>query len=145
MIDFNDSITLSNMVDLFAREAQTLVRYQAFAKIAKLESCPEIATVFDRMAQNQYQLVGGHLDFLRTVCDPLTGLPLGSTNENLHAALLAETEEMDKVYPDVARTAMEEGFPSVASWSQTLASTKKNNVERLQKAIDVLRLTQTLG
>lgn len=145
MIDFNDSITLSNMVDLFAREAQTLVRYQAFAKAAKFEGFPEIATVFDRMAQNQYQLVGGHLDFLRTVCDPLTSLPLGSTNENLHAALSAETEETDRVYPDVAHTAMEEGFPSVASWFQTLASTKKNNVERLQNAIDVLRLAQTLG
>src|SRR5215510_3191397 len=88
--EINDSKTLKNLIELFAKEAQMLIRYRRFASTARHEGFPMVAEMFDRLSQNQTLLVEGHLDFLRTVGDPLSGLPLGPTTHNLNAALAAE-------------------------------------------------------
>jgi rubrerythrin len=135
MNDFTESRTLENLVDLFAREAQTLVRYWRFASTARHEGFHTAATLFDRLAQNQVTLVEGHLDFLRNIGDPLSGKPLGPTQDNLQAALAAETESATALYPSVARVAATEGFASLASWFQTMAVSKNANAERIESAL----------
>lgn len=130
MTELRESKTLKHLTELFAREAQTLLCYHRFASTAKHEGFPAIAELFERLAQNQNVLVEGHLDFLRTVGDPLSGLPLGHTGDNLNAAL-ADEEEAERLYPLAVRTAESEGFADIASWFQTLAASKKAHRERI--------------
>lgn len=138
--ELKESRTLKNLIDLFAREAQALVRYRLFASTAKYEGFPEVAELFERLTQQQSVLVEGHLDFLRTVGDPLSGLPLGHTNHNLDAALASE-DESETLYPLAARTAENEGFVDIASWFQTLAASKKSHCNRI--ASEIRRISET--
>jgi rubrerythrin len=124
LIESKESRTLQNLIELFAREAQTLILYRRFASTAQHEGFPAVAELFERLAQNQTVLVEGHLDFLRMACDPLSGLPLGQTDDNLKAALAGE-EASGVLYPSAARTAEKEGYVDLASWFQTLAASKK--------------------
>jgi rubrerythrin len=135
-VGINESKTFADLVDLFAREAQTLVRFWRFASTARYEGFHNVATMFERMAQNQLTVVEGHLDFLRNISDPLTGEPLGPTEDNLRAALAAETESATALYPSVALTAATEGFASLASWFQTIAMSKDANVHKIQNALN---------
>lgn len=123
LLELKESKTLKNLIELFSREAQTLICYRRFASTARHEGFPAIAELFERLAQSQAILVEGHLDFLRTVGDPLSGLPLGHTGDNLTAALASE-EESCRLYPSAARTAENEGFADIAGWLQTLAASK---------------------
>jgi rubrerythrin len=138
--ELKESRTLKNLIDLFSREAQILIRYRLFANTAKYEGFPEVAELFDRLTQHQSVLVEGHLDFLRTVGDPLSGLPLGHTDHNLDAALAGE-DEAETLYPLAARTAENEGFVDIASWFQTLAASKKLHCNQI--ANEIRRISET--
>jgi rubrerythrin len=139
--ELKESRTLKNLIDLFAREAQILIRYGLFASTAKHEGFPEVAELFNNLTQHQRVLVEGHLDFLRTVGDPLSGLPLGHTNHNLDAALAGE-DEAETLYPLAARTAENEGFVDIASWFQTLAASKKLHCKQIENHIR--RISETV-
>lgn len=131
-----ESETPQNLALMFAREAQTLVRYRRFATTARHEGFSAVTTLFERLAQNQVVLVEGHLDFLRDLADPLTNLPLGLSRDNLEAALASELEEASAIYPALARTAEAEGYAALASWFRTLARTKSSNALRVADARD---------
>lgn len=134
MIELKESKTLQNLMEFFARDAQTLILYHRFASTAKNEGHPAVAELFERLAQQQTVLVEGHLDFLRMAGDPLSGLPLGHTGDNLNAALTGE-EEAGMLYPSAVRMAENEGFADIASWFQTLVVSKKSHCSRLAVAM----------
>ena len=70
--------------------------------------------------------------------DPATGLPIGSTGNNLKAAIAGETHEYTDMYPGMAKTARSEGFEEIADWFETLAKAEKSHAGRFQKALDTL-------
>jgi rubrerythrin len=117
---------------LFAREAQTLFRYEWFASTAQFENCKEAAVMFNRLVQNQSVIVHGHLDLLRNLCDPVSRLPIGSTADNLASALAAEEQEGTTLYSSVASLADAEGLVAVASWLRTLANSKRESAARIR-------------
>src|ERR1051325_5715357 len=80
----------------------------------------------------------GPLEFLETVGDPATGLPIGGTAPNLKAAIAGETHEYTDMYPGMARTAREEGFDEIADWFETLAKAEKSHAGRFQRALESL-------
>jgi rubrerythrin len=133
-LELKESRTLKNLIELFAREAQTLICYQRFANTARHEGFTMIAEMFERLAQNQTVLVEGHLDFLRTVGDPLSGLPLGDTGDNLNAAF-ANEDSSGMLYQLASRTAEGEGFVDIASWLQSTEASKRLHRERISKAM----------
>ena len=47
----------------------------------------------------------GHLEFLEAVGDSATGLPIGSSRQNLAAAVAGETHEYTDMYPGMAKSA----------------------------------------
>ena len=61
----------------------------------------------------------GHLEFLEEVGDPAMSEPIGSTSENLKAAIAGETHEYTDMYPGMAKTARDEGFDEIADWFET--------------------------
>ena len=77
-------------------------------------------------------------EFLEATGDPATGLPIGSTAQNLKASIAGETHEYTDMYPGMARTAREEGHAEIADWFETLAKAEKSHAGRFQKALDSL-------
>src|SRR5215208_4352145 len=136
--DLKNSKTHQNLKDAFAGESQANRRYLYFAKVADVEGYPEIASNFRETAEGETGHAHGHLDFLKTVGDPATGLPIGDTMANLRAAIAGETHEYTDMYPGFARTAREEGHAEVADWFETLAKAERSHAGRFQKALDTM-------
>jgi rubrerythrin len=69
--------------------------------------------------------------------------PIGSTSDNLKAAIASETHEYTDVYPGMARVARQEGFDEIADWFETLAKAGKSHAGRFQKALEEVTLQST--
>ena len=136
--DLKGTKTHGNLKDAFAGESQANRRYLYFAKIADVEGYPEIASNFRETAEGETGHAHGHLDYLRKVGDPATGLPIGDTSDNLKAAVAGETHEYTDMYPGMAKTARDEGFPEVADWFETLAKAEKSHAGRFQKMLSLV-------
>ena len=138
MPKLNGTKTHENLKAAFAGESQANRRYLYFAKAADVEGLPDVAGLFKDTADGETGHAHGHLDFLKQVGDPATGLPIGVTAKNLKAAVAGETHEYETMYPSMAKTAREEGFDDVAEWFETLAKAEKSHAGRFQKALDSL-------
>ncbi len=138
MAQLKGSKTEKNLKDAFAGESQANRRYLYFAKVADVEGYPEVAMNFRETAEGETGHAHGHMDFLKPVGDPATGLPIGDTQANLKAAIAGETHEYTDMYPGMARTAREEGFEDIADWFETLARAEKSHAGRFQKGLDTI-------
>jgi rubrerythrin len=127
--------THGNLKDAFAGESQANRRYLYFAKVADIEGYPEVASNFRETAEGETGHAHGHLDYLKQVGDPATGLPLGDTSLNLKAAIEGETHEYTDMYPGMAKTAREEGFKEIADWFETLAKAEKSHAGRFTQML----------
>ncbi|MCA9709524.1 MAG: rubrerythrin family protein [Myxococcales bacterium] len=134
--DLNGTKTHDNLKAAFAGESQANRRYLYFAKMADVEGYPEIAGNFRDTAEGETGHAHGHLDYLKQVGDPATGLPIGDTEGALKAGVAGETHEYTDMYPGMAKTAREEGFDQIADWFETLAKAEKSHAGRFQKLLD---------
>ena len=130
--------TKLNLKDAFAGESQANRRYLYFAAKADVEGYNDVSAVFRSTAEGETGHAHGHLEYLEAVGDPATGLPIGSTSNNLKAAIAGETHEYTDMYPGMAKTAREEGFSEIADWFETLAKAERSHANRFQKALDTL-------
>jgi len=130
MPELKGSKTHLNLKEAFAGESQANRRYLYFAKIADVEGYPEVAGNFRETAEGETGHAHGHLDYLKKAGDPATSLPIGSTDDNLKAAIAGETHEYTDMYPGMARTARAEGFLEIADWFETLAKAEKSHAGR---------------
>jgi rubrerythrin len=106
-----------------------------FAKVADVEGYPEVAGNFRETAEGETGHAHGHLDYLKKVGDPATDLPMGSTEDNLKAAIAGETHEYTDMYPGMAKTARGEGFQEIADWFETLAKAEKSHAGRFSQML----------
>lgn len=132
MAELKGSKTHSNLKEAFAGESQANRRYLYFAKIADVEGYPEVAGNFRETAEGETGHAHGHLDYLKKVGDPATDHPIGDTTLNLKSAIAGETHEYTEMYPGMAKTAREEGFPEIADWFETLAKAEKSHAGRFE-------------
>ena len=138
MSNLNGTRTHDNLKAAFAGESQANRRYLYFAKVADVEGYPEIAGNFRQTAEGETGHAHGHLDYIKQVGDPATGLPIGDSEANLKAAIAGETHEYTDMYPGMAATAREEGFSEIADWFETLAKAEKSHAGRFQKMLDTI-------
>jgi rubrerythrin len=82
--------TTKNLKDAFAGESQANQKYRAFAKKAEREGFANIARLFQATAEAERIHAEGHLKALEGV---------GSTADNLQAAIDGETYEFTEMYP----------------------------------------------
>ena len=130
------SKTHANLKAAFAGESQANRRYLYFANKADVEGQADVAGLFRSTAEGETGHAHGHLDYLATVGDPATDLPIGSTSQNLKAAVAGETHEYTDMYPGMAKSARDEGFSEIADWFETLAKAERSHANRFQKALD---------
>jgi rubrerythrin len=88
--------TLDNLKEAFAGESQANQKYRAFAKKADQDGLPNIARLFRTAAEAERIHAEGHLKSMDGV---------GSTAENLQAAIDGETYEYTKMYPPMLQKA----------------------------------------
>ena len=130
--------TEENLKAAFAGESQANRRYLYFAQKADIEGHNDVAAVFRSTAEGETGHAHGHLEYLEETGDPATGLPIGSTVDNLKASVAGETHEYTDMYPGLAKTAREEGFDEIADWFETLAKAEKSHAGKFQKTLDAL-------
>ena len=138
MADLKDSKTLGNLKEAFAGESQANRRYLYFAQKADIEGYPDVAALFRSVAEGETGHAFGHFDFIAPVGDPVTGEPVGPTEDNLRSAIAGETYEYTEMYPGFSRTARDEGFNEVAEWLETLARAEKSHAGRFTQGLESL-------
>lgn len=138
MAALKGSKTEENLKAAFAGESQANRRYLYFANKADVEGQNDVAALFRSTAEGETGHAHGHLEWLEQVGDPATGLPIGSTRDNLKAAVAGETHEYTDMYPGMARTARDEGFDEIADWFETLAKAERSHANRYTKALNEL-------
>jgi len=92
--------TQENLNEAFAGESQANQKYRAFAKKAEQDGFGSIAKLFRLTAEAERIHAEGHLKALDGV---------GSTAENLQAAINGETHEFSDMYPPMLKQAIADG------------------------------------
>jgi len=132
------SKTHENLKYAFAGESQANRRYLYFAAKADVEGYNDVSAVFRSTAEGETGHAHGHLEYMENCGDPATGLPIGTTADNLKAAIAGETHEYTDMYPGMVKAARDEGFSEIADWFETLAKAERSHANRFQKALDAL-------
>ena len=127
--------TKENLKAAFAGESQANRRYLYFANKADIEGQNDVAALFRSTAEGETGHAHGHLEYLEQVGDPATGLPIGSSRQNLKAAVAGETHEYTDMYPGMAKSARDEGFAEIADWFETLAKAEKSHAGRFTQGL----------
>lgn len=107
--------TVDNLKAAFAGESQANQKYRAFAKKAEREGFPNIAKLFRTAAEAERIHAEGHLDALEGI---------GSTIDNLKAAIAGETYEFTEMYPPMHKQALEENHKSKRIFGYALEAEK---------------------
>ena len=139
MAKLDGTKTHQNLKDAFAGESQANRRYLYFARQADIEGYPDVGGLFRDTAEAETGHAHGHLDFLKQAGDPATGKPIGSTDQNLAAAVAGETYEYTEMYPGMAKQARSDKFDEVAEWFETLAKAEKSHAGRFAKGLQTLQ------
>ncbi len=135
--------TLDNLNAAFQGESNAAQRYEAFAKKADAEGNAQAARLFRAAARaesihkdNHKQAIlalGGKVKDFK-----LDELKVGSTAENLQAAIKGESYERDTMYPDFLKQAKADGAKEA---TRTLLYAQKAEAEHArlyQEALDTL-------
>ena len=136
MASLKGSRTEQHLKDAFAGESQANRRYLFFAKQADIEGSPDVAGLFRDTAEGETGHAHGHLEYLKKVGDPATGLAITDVPQMLASAVAGETHEYTDMYPGMAKAAREEGFAEIADWFETLAKAERSHAGKFQRAID---------
>jgi rubrerythrin len=121
--------TKENLQAAFAGESQARNKYTFFAEVARQEGYHYIAKIFEETADNEMQHA---LDEFRA----LDGL--GSTAENLRAAIEGEDYEVKAMYPEFAEQAMAEGDKQAAALFRMVARVEEQHRDRYKKLLKMV-------
>jgi len=139
--------TLENLAKAFIGESQARNRYTFYAKAARKEGYHQIGELFELTAANEKEhakmlmktiggLKSGHgADWSEIAVDAVASTILGSTAENLTAAIAGEHYETESMYPDFADAADAEGLPQVAERLRAIAKAEAHHEERYTKLL----------
>lgn len=107
--------THENLKEAFAGESQANQKYRVFAKKAEKEGFPNIAKLFATAAEAERIHAEGHLAALDAV---------GSTIDNLRAAIAGETYEYSEMYPPMHELAASENHKAKRMFNYALDAEK---------------------
>lgn len=101
--------TLKSLMYAVAGETQANAKYRAFADVAEKEGRKEIAAIFRAIAEAEFRHAEEEFRIAQSIGQvtmPKAGdIKVGTTKENLQAAVNGETEEYTKVYAEFVNIA----------------------------------------
>jgi len=121
--------THDNLKEAFAGESQANQKYRAFAKKAEQDGFASIAKLFRLTAEAERIHAEGHLKALDGV---------GSTVDNLQAAIGGETFEFSSMYPPMLAQAQAEGHKAARMFGYAVAA-EEVHAKLYQQALDVVK------
>ncbi len=121
------SKTLDNLMAAFAGESQANRKYLAFAEVADKEGKAQIAKLFRAAAAAETIHAHAHLRNAGQV---------GTTEENLKAALEGETHEFTKMYPEMIADAKAENEAKVGRYFDFACKVEEVHANLYKKAIE---------
>jgi len=127
--------TTDNLKDAFAGESQANRKYLAFAKKAEAEGYDQVAKLFRAAAESETIHALEHLRVLGQV---------GSTTDNLKAAIEGETYEFEQMYPGFIDKAEEEENKAAVRSFQNANAVEKIHAEYFKRALAELDSSSTV-
>jgi len=139
--------TLENLSKAFIGESQARNRYTLYSKTAKKEGYEQLADIFLVTADNErehakwlFRLIqelkedsGENLEALTIEAE--APLVLGTTADNLIAAIAGEHYEYSEMYPEFADVAEEEGLEDIAVRLRAIGRAEEHHEERYKKLL----------
>jgi rubrerythrin len=138
MAELAKSKTIENLRTAFAGESQANRRYTYFSRRADEEGYPELSALFRAVAEGETAHALRHFDFMKSIGDPVTRVPVPDVKGMLESSVKGETYEYTEMYPEFAKQAREEGFDDIARWFDTLAKAEKAHAGKFQQALNQL-------
>ncbi|MDY0115982.1 MAG: rubrerythrin family protein [Sulfurimonadaceae bacterium] len=121
--------TLENLKTAFCGESEAYQKYMAFAKKARKDGFTNIAKLFETTAAAERIHAEGHLNAMEKV---------GSTVENLEAAISGETYEYDDMYPAMYEQAVKENHKAKKMFGYALEA-EKVHADLYKKALEAVQ------
>lgn len=139
--------TIEDLTKAFIGESQARNRYTFYSKVAKKEGFEQIAEIFLITAENEkehaswlFRLINElkkkseeNLDEIKV--EAVAPTILGTTAENLKAAIAGENYEYTKMYPEFADIAEKESFPEITRRLRAIAKAEEHHEERFKKTL----------
>jgi rubrerythrin len=139
--------TLENLSKAFIGESQARNRYTLYSKTAKKEGYEQLADIFLVTADNErehakwlFKLIqelkedsGEDLEALTVEAE--APLVLGTTADNLIAAIAGEHYEYSEMYPEFADVAEEEGLEDIAVRLRAIGRAEEHHEDRYKKLL----------
>ena len=132
MKELKGSKTEQNLMKAFAGESQARNKYTFYASKAKKDGYEQIAAVFTETADNEKE-------HAKLWFKELNGGEVPSTLENLLDAAAGEHGEWTEMYKEMADTAKEEGFDTIAYKFNAVAEIEKRHEERYRKLAELIK------
>lgn len=139
--------TIENLAKGFIGESQARNRYTAYAKVAKKEGYEQISEIFLLTAEQEREHAGWFwkminefkkdapvdLDMIEVPSSMAT--IIGTTEENLRAAIAGEHHEYSALYKEFADTAETEGFLPIAERIRSISVAEEHHEQRYKKLL----------
>jgi rubrerythrin len=130
------SNTKQNLQDAFAGESQANRKYLFFAEKAESEGHPGIARLFRAAAEAETVHARNHLVAMGGI---------GSTSDNLGAAVGGEHYEFTQMYPGFIEQAKADNNESAGASFYKANVVEKIHHQQYQQALEALKAGQSLG
>ena len=132
------SETIKNLAKAFIGESQARNRYTMYAKTAKKEGYEQISEIFLITADNErehakwlFKMIQGLKENGEAIAvESEAPTVLGTTIENLKAAIGGENYEYTTMYPEFAAKADEEGHSEIAKRLRAIGAAEKHHEDR---------------
>lgn len=141
--------TFVNLGAAFVGESQARNRYTMYSKVAKTEGFEQIAGIFMETADQEREHASTLFHLLQDLKAengselnvPNAGVPLvlGTTAENLQAAIDGEHYETTTMYPGFAEVAEREGYQAIAARLRAIAVAEAHHEERYAKLLKEIK------
>lgn len=123
------SKTEENLQSAFSGESQARNKYTYFAKVARQENLHYIAKIFEETADNEMQHAKEEFKLLKGI---------GSTRENLKAAIAGEHHETSSMYPEFEKQAIKDGNKLAATLFKEVGEVEEKHEARYKALLKLL-------
>jgi len=142
------STTIKNLIASFLGESQARNRYTFWASIARKEGFEQVAEIFTITAEQEKKHGKTFYEFALKLnkesatptkidlhMDMEVHVLMGTTAENLKAAVAGEHEEASLLYPKFADEAEAEGYPEIAAKFRAIALAEEHHQQNYEKLL----------
>lgn len=139
--------TFYNLAQAFIGESQARNRYSMYASVARNEGYEQIAAIFLETADQEKEHAKQIFKMMQeikknempgiteTSVEMAVPLVLGTTAENLKAAMAGEHHENSVMYPQIVRDAENEGYLDVARRMKAITVAESHHENRYSKLL----------